>query len=83
MAREAMEDKFLFIVSSDARVPTGRNYRRIIRRDKAVPKNHNRRQLPIYLDTVGAQTEAMHKQHQDAMHDRFRASLSLGKANHQ
>ena len=54
-----MEDKFLFVITSDARTPKGRNYRRLIRRQamqkaaasrrkEDTQRNHNRRQLPTY-----------------------------------
>lgn len=56
---DGLTDKFLFVVSSDASIPKGRNYRRLIRRQAMktaaarrkdiISKNQNRRQMPIYL----------------------------------
>ena len=65
MAQDRSDDKFLFVVSSTAKVPNGRNHRRLIRRQAMLAtaakrgqiphKNTNRRQLPFYIGTADDQ----------------------------
>ena len=92
MADSVTEDKFLFVVSSDARIPKGRNYRRLIRRQammkaaaarrkEIISKNQNRRQLPIYLQSTEGPKDVAQEDNLEPLDAKTQLFSLSGKSN--